>query len=503
MSRTVIIWFRNDLRLHDHEALKAALDQEATALPVYVFDPRFFGRTRAGFERTAAFRARFLLESVADLRQSLRRLGSELIVRVGQPEMLLPEIARIAAAEAVHFHYEAGTEEREIEKRVEEALKAEGVAAVGFQGRSLLHPKNLPFGVTQLPDLFIDFRRRIESNTPIRQPFPAPLSLPNVAAHGLEAGDLPALETLGVADRPADPRGFSFKGGETAALARLQDYFWTKDRLRHYKATRNGLLGDDFSSRFSPWLSAGCLSPRRVYAEVERYENQVARNDSTHWLIFELLWRDYFHFLALKHGGRLFQRNGLRRLRIEWQRDAGLFAAWQEGRTGYPLVDAGMRELAATGWLSNRGRQVAASFLTKNLGVDWLWGAQWFESLLIDYDPASNYGNWSYAAAVGVDPRGFRFFNPLKQGHEHDPNGDYVRHWLPELARVPANRVHELWKLSPEERKKHGVGADYPLPVVDLFASAEENEKRYELALVQAGLRRARHNSRIRQFVKK
>ncbi len=274
----------------------------------------------------------------------------------------------------------------------------------------------------------------------------------------------------------------SFTGGESAGIARLQDYFWTGDRLRTYKETRNGMLGADYSSKFSPWLSLGCLSPRYIYQQVQDYETQRIKNDSTYWLIFELLWRDYFRFICAKHGNAIFRQSGLQGIPIPWQEDWQKFTLWQQGKTGFPLVDANMRELAATGFMSNRGRQNVASFLTKNLGINWQMGAEWFESMLIDYDVCSNWGNWNYTAGVGNDARGFRFFNIIKQSKDYDPEGEYVKYWLPELAKIPAAKVHEPWKLLEVEQQRFGVqiGKDYPHPIVDLFESAKGNEQVYK-----------------------
>jgi deoxyribodipyrimidine photo-lyase len=167
---------------------------------------------------------------------------------------------------------------------------------------------------------------------------------------------------------------------------------------------------------------------------------------------------------------------------IPWKQDWKRFEIWQTGNTGFPLVDANMRELADTGFMSNRGRQNVASFLTKNLGIDWRMGAEWFESRLIDYDPCSNWGNWNYTAGIGNDARGFRFFNINKQAQDYDPLGEYVKHWLPELADLPTSKVHQPWKLLPIEQKRFNVrlGVDYPHPVVDLFASAKVNEEIYK-----------------------
>ena len=241
---------------------------------------------------------------------------------------------------------------------------------------------------------------------------------------------------------------------------------WDADRLRTYKTTRNGLLLTDDSSKLSPWLAHGCLSPRLVYAEVRRYEQERVRNADTDWLVFELLWRDYFRLVLEKWGGRLFAPGGLNGLPYPWRRldDSGVrddFAKWTAGQTGFPLVDAAMRELAATGYTSNRARQNVASFLTRVLGIDWRLGASWFESLLVDYDVSSNWGNWAYVSGVGNDARGFRFFNVLKQAREYDPNGDFARHWLPARAE------------------------DHASPMVDLFAAADASARTYERAVAK------------------
>jgi deoxyribodipyrimidine photo-lyase len=230
------------------------------------------------------------------------------------------------------------------------------------------------------------------------------------------------------------------------------------------------------------------LSPRYIYWQIQEYESQRIRNDSTYWLVFELLWRDYFRFICAKHGDRIFYRSGLQGIRMDWKEDVDRFELWRAGKTGFPLVDANMQEIAATGFMSNRGRQNVASFLTKNLGINWQWGAEWFESILIDYDVCSNWGNWNYTAGVGNDARGFRFFNITKQAKDYDPDGLYVKHWLPVLQKIPAAKVHEPWKLLPVEQERLDVriGVDYPNPIVDLFKSAEANEKIYNAAFPQS-----------------
>ncbi|WP_416676906.1 DASH family cryptochrome [Egbenema bharatensis] len=480
----ILIWYRNDLRIHDHEPLHQALKQRGQVFPVYCFDPRQFGQTSFGFPKTGAFRAQFLRESVADLRRSLRTLGSDLVIRMGKPEDVISELVQQWQIDAVHYSQEVTAEELAIEVALQERLKAINGTLKGFWGHTLYHPDDLPFEITHLPEIFTQFRKQVEKTATVNSVLPSPRILKGLP-EGIQVGTLPTLEDLGLVSPPVDDRAvLPFQGGETAGLNRLDSYFWKGDRLRIYKETRNGMLGADYSSKFSPWLALGCLSPRYVYEQVQQYEQRI-RNDSTYWLIFELLWRDYFRFICAKHGNKIFYTSGLQGTSIPWKADWERFDLWCTGQTGFPLVDANMRELAVTGFMSNRGRQNVASFLTKNLGIDWRMGAEWFESLLIDYDVCSNWGNWNYTAGVGNDARGFRFFNILKQSKDYDRNGEYVKHWLPELAEVPAAKVHEPWKLQPVEQKRFNVriGVDYPNPIVDLFKSAAANEKVYNAAI--------------------
>jgi deoxyribodipyrimidine photo-lyase len=270
----------------------------------------------------------------------------------------------------------------------------------------------------------------------------------------------------------------AFRGGARAAGERIRGWVWERGCLASYKTTRNGLLGADYSSKLSPWLAAGCVSPRTVAAEVAAFEAARGANESTYWLLFELLWRDFFRFSARGWGNSLFHVWGPRRAvtpgRV-WRDAPSLFAAWAGGGTGYPFVDANMRELAASGFMSNRGRQNVASFLTKDTGHDWRHGAEWFEALLLDASAPENWGNWTYVAGVGADPREDRYFLIPKQSREYDGGGDYMRHWLPELAALPAAALH-----TPEAGPARAAAAaaaapprPYPAPVVPLLAAAQ------------------------------
>jgi deoxyribodipyrimidine photo-lyase len=484
MEHRIIVWYRNDLRLHDHEPLHAALKTQV--IPVYCFDPRQFSQTSFGFPKTGAFRSQFLLESVTDLRRSLQQLGSDLLIRQGYPEAIIPQLAKTLRALAVFFHQEVTAEETTVESLLVAELQQLDITVKTFWGNTLFHPDNLPFRLEHLPELFTDFRKQVEKNASVDPLFRVPQALPQLP--DIERGELPKLASLGLSTPIIASRAvLAFKGGESAGLARLDHYIWKQDCLKRYKETRNGMLGADYSSKFSPWLAVGCLSPRKIYEQVQDYEIQRVKNDSTYWLIFELLWRDYFRFICAKHGNKVFHTAGLQGIPLAWKVDWDLFGLWQDGKTGFPLVDANMRELAATGFMSNRGRQNVASFLTKNLGVNWQMGAEWFESQLIDYDVCSNWGNWNYTTGVGNDARGFRYFNISKQSKDYDPQGEYVKHWLPELTRIPADKVHEPWKLLPVEQARWGVkiGVDYPCPVVDLAESATANEQTYNAAMAR------------------
>jgi len=396
--QNTIFWFRNDLRLHDNEAFLEA-SKAGNVIPVYVFDQRYFDKNFLGFKRTGLFRTKFLLEAVEDLRRSLQQKGSDLIVRTGIAEDIIARIAKDVDATAVYASKEVTQYETTIEASLSKVLKPLNIEIELIWSATLYHARDLPFQINFLPPVFSDFRKKIERATKIRKTFDTPGQLP--AMEQIEPGNIPTFQDLGFDTVPEiDARtAFNFIGGETAGLARLNDYLWQKDLLRSFKETRNGLIGADFSSKLSPWLSLGCISPRMVYEEVKRYEAEVVNNESTYWLIFELLRRDFFHFAALKYGTRMFKASGVKNdLLRKWSRHRPTFDTWVNGETGIPFIDASMTEAKLTGYLSEAGREAVAAYLVKDLGIDWTWGATYFESILIDYDVCSNWGNWNAIA---------------------------------------------------------------------------------------------------------
>jgi deoxyribodipyrimidine photo-lyase len=450
--KTAIFWFRNDLRLHDNRALTAACAAYPQVLMVYCLDPRLWQDLDLGFKKTGVFRTQFLLESLSDLKQNLQQRGSDLLLLEGKPETALPILAQKVGATRIFASQEATSEEISVEESLKKNLPSTTKLQLFWQ--STLHLReDLNFEIQHLPDVFTQYRKKVENKVRIHAPLPAattfgehtfsifsevaafnaqyqPLGIkilecvPPLADFGFESQEMEKAISL-------DARAvLPFKGGETAALARLQDYFWEKDALRNYKETRNGLIGADYSSKFSAWLALGSLSPRQIYSQVQRYERERVANDSTYWLVFELLWRDYFRWVALKFGNRLFWSSGLKGEKLPTKPNKTAFEKWKNARTGQPFIDANMKELALTGFMSNRGRQNVASYLVKDLKVEWRWGATYFESQLIDYDVASNWGNWAYVAGVGNDPRENRYFNPKTQAERYDPKGEYVDLWL-------------------------------------------------------------------------
>jgi len=471
---TALVWFRNDLRLHDNEALYRA-SQFDRVIAVFVFDLRQFSTTSFGFPKTGAHRTRFLLETVTELRKRLRNIGSELVIRQGAPEEELQELAARHNVDTVFAQKEVTAEEVAVEQAVESSLTADLQL---IWGHTLFHRDDIPYEADGIPKVFTNFRKQCEKKADIRECYPTPQSLPPNPEE--EPGSIPTAGDLGVELPSADDRAvLPFQGGEQAARDRLQAYFWDEDRLKKYKFSRNGLLGAEYSSKFSPWLANGSLSPRYIYWQVKEYEDERKDNVSTYWMVFELIWRDFFRYSALRYGNDMFKPGGIQQKERDWRHDRDDFQRWANGTTGIPFIDANMRELNQTGYMSNRGRQNVASFLAQNLNIDWRMGAEYFESQLIDYDVCSNYGNWMYNSTVGQDPRN-RYFNIVKQANKYDGDGEYVRHWLPALQDVPADFIHEPHTMALEQQKLANavIGQDYPEPMIDLEASYKEIRNR-------------------------
>lgn len=427
--RTIVVWFKTDLRLHDNETLVKAIAQGDTIVPIYCFDDSHFVESEYGFHKTGSFRAQFLLESLLDLDKNLRKLGSGLIILRGKPEVEIPKVVSQYKANKVVAKREVSFEERQTETLVQEVLFKLKCEFQSYSTSTLYHAEDLPFSIKDIPDVFTNFRKKTEKDALIRPSFESPLQIKSPT---IEPIQLPTMEELGLNFQPIDSRAaIVFKGGESQAIARLNHYFFETKCISNYKETRNGLIGRDYSSKFSAWLALGCISPRFIYTQLQQYEAEFGANDSTYWLVFELLWRDYFRFMMKKHKSKLFNQSGIKDNKIQlFKTDVQKLQDWIEGKTGIDFVDANMIELKLTGFMSNRGRQNVASYLCNDLKLDWRLGAAYFEEQLIDYDVCSNWGNWAYLAAVGNDPRDNRYFNIEKQATVYDKNKEYRNLWL-------------------------------------------------------------------------
>ena len=429
-------WFRNDLRLDDNLALAKSLEYDQVIL-VYILDEHFWKKDRWGHIKTGAFRTRFLFESIHDLKIEIEKIGGSLIIKQGKPEEILPLLMEEFSCKTLIAQAEHTTEELRIEKLVEDAINKIGGNFNWIEGHTLYHPEDVKIIFDKIPDVFTTFRKKVERNCDVRDCIPAPKKIncpPN-----LISDDVPDLaEFLKQYDQtptPIDYRSsFPFEGGLSQARKRLKYYFWDNNCLSIYKKTRNQLFGQDYSSKFSPWLANGSISPRRIRSEVKRYEDTYNPNQSTYWIVFELIWRDYFKFIAIQHGSRIFHKSGLKRKITPSNQNKKLFDEWKKGETSDAFVNANMRELLNTGYMSNRGRQNVASYLIHDLGIDWRLGASWFEHLLLDYDPSSNVGNWIYIAGVGNDPRPIRKFNTLKQAETYDRKNQYRNLWNSDIS---------------------------------------------------------------------
>ena len=426
-SKVNLIWFRNNLRVRDNEVLREACEDDANVIGVYCIEPSWFQRGRFGFKKMEKFRAKFLLESLTDLKDNLSKLNIDLLVHFESAKDVIPSICAEYQVSNIYLQKEWTQEEVDLIKAVRSKISS-SVSWKSFYNQFLYHPEDIPFKFSHTPQVFTVFRKKLEKYIDIREVHDIPrLSSENRIANTTQ---IPTLRDLGfgIFEQPSKS-AFPFLGGETEGLKRLHHYFFATKKLGFYKKTRNGLVGLDYSSKFSPWLANGSISAKTIYWEVKRFESEYYKNQSTYWLIFELIWRDYFKYISLKHQNQIFKLEGILNKSYDWSSNQNQIDKWINGQTRSDFVNANMIELKETGWMSNRGRQNVASFFAKELHLDWRIGAAYFEALLLDYDVHSNYGNWMYVSGVGNDPRD-RKFNVDLQAERYDTDGRYRKLWL-------------------------------------------------------------------------
>ena len=422
-----LVWFRNDLRVQDNNSLFLATKNAKKVIGAYCLDPRQFELNKHGFKKTEKFRAKFLLETLRDLKNNLAALNIPLFIFLDTPENALRQLVDEFAIDVIYLQKEWTPDEVKVNENLAELIP--NTKFIETHDQFLFHPDDIPYpNFEKIPEVFTEFRKKCEKECKIRPSVTvATMSKDNF----IETSNvLPSLEDLGLESFRLDKNSaFPFRGGETAALKRVENYFFETENLSQYKKTRNGLIGESYSSKLSAWLANGSISARTIYWEVQNYEQQVCKNEDTYWLVFELIWRDYFKYVSLKHGDKIFKIDGILGNQYEWKSNDKAFREWKNGNTREPFVNANMIELQRTGFMSNRGRQNVASFWAKEWEQDWRIAAKYFETMLIDYDVHSNYGNWMYNAGVGNDPRD-RKFNIKRQAEMYDANGKYQKLWL-------------------------------------------------------------------------
>jgi deoxyribodipyrimidine photo-lyase len=446
MKKYNLVWFQHDLRLDDNPALYHAACSELPIIGLFLFPNNT--KMIHGMPLISNARANAIYQACESLHQALDKLGVGLVVIQSIEE--LSTVINLSTINSVYYNEYPGTRERKQRNLLQRYLNQSTFQS--NESYSMIHPSMLGFAIKDTPDVFTTFRKQVEKHVIIK----TPLLMPNITQNETRYL-LPSLKSLGF-----DPVLLLIPSTEDDARQRLQYYCIESGRVRTYKETRNGMFEWDDSSKLSMHLSLGTLSPRRIYTVLKEAEALHGANESTYWLWFELLWRDFFYFTHLKEQQAFFQPWDFPESLAPRQQE--LFTAILEGRTGYPLVDANMKELTKTGWMSNRGRQNVASFFVHYCKLPWSLGATMFESYLLDYNVSSNIGNWRYVAGVGNDPRDQRIFNVIKQGAQYDASTEYLLRWLPQLKDVPLHQRYLIHTLPSQVRIK----IQYPDPIIGL-----------------------------------
>ncbi|WP_438970715.1 DASH family cryptochrome [Methylophaga sp.] len=437
MCKTGLVWFNHDLRVHDNPALLEASLNCDRLICLFCYDELWDKPTGFNAKPLGEIRHQFLNETLHALNQSLEVKGQKLIVMKGNPVAVISELITQYKVSHVYRSHHVGV----YENRQWQHLRVDfpRVQFDSFWTHTLFQQAQLPFDLTSLPSSFSQFRKIVEAlpiDTPVQMPknLALPVSEFNEPTHTLSSFNKSQSH---------------FSGGETAAIDHMQAYF-SSDYPAQYKLLRNDLDHWSHSTKFSAWLANGSLSVKRLLQQLRQYEKTYTANESTYWIYFELLWREYFQWYAFRYRHKLFRPQGLGKNKINCCFYPERYQKWAHGNTPYPLVNALMKQLNETGYMSNRGRQIVASCCINELELDWRFGAAYFEQKLIDYDVASNWGNWQYIAGVGADPRGGRHFNIDKQTRQYDPDNRFIDKWQGQVTSPNLDSVDAAdWPIMP------------------------------------------------------
>jgi len=422
---TSLVWFRNNLRVLDNISLSKSIKESDKTIGFINIDPNDYEKTSFGFKKIEKFRAKFILESISDLKKNLEKLNVSLIITHEDLGLSINKVINKYHIDNIYTQREWTRDEIIQEKNI-----PNDVNLIKDFDQFMYSPNDVSEIYENIPRGFSNFRKKCEKLLTIRDILPCPKQL-DIHNQIDEVFDVPSLPDLGFENFEVhEDSVFKFSGGENSGINRINEYFFNSKNISQYKLTRNGLLGENYSSKISSWLSNGCISAKYVYHQIKLYEDTVEKNDSTYWLFFELIWRDFFKYVSMQHKNKFFSIDGIYGNNMEWSSDIVILNKWIKGETEDSFINANMNELSQTGFMSNRGRQNVANYLTKELKIDWRIGAEYFESLLIDFDVHSNYGNWLYNAGIGNDSMPFRKFNPKLQSERYDPKKKFEQTWL-------------------------------------------------------------------------
>jgi deoxyribodipyrimidine photo-lyase len=463
MSKTTIWWIRRDIRLHDNQTLEAAIRDSEHLLPLFIIEP-------ALMDEAAPNRRAFLLNALADLDRALRALGSRLIIREGPAADAFSNLSKDLGEFTIYTHEDFSPFSRDRDAAVDNIFSLKTFPSV-----TLRHPTDV---LKDDGDPYVVYTpyKNAWDEYPLPTPadcLPAPESLPPLP-EGISSQELPSAEPVA-----------SFPGTAKEALNRLTKF--TAEGIHHYQSQRDR-MDLDGTSKLSPYLRFGLVSAREAFAQAQlafiQADGDQDRAEVRTWMN-ELVWREFYIAILYHFPGVLDGPFRDKYQDVPWRDAPEDLKAWQEGKTGFPIVDACMRQLKQTGWMHNRGRMIVASFLTKDLLINWQHGENWFMANLVDGDPAANNGGWQWSAGTGTDAAPyFRIFNPVLQGEKYDPDGAFIAHWVPELKKLPVKFRHEPWKMYEEEAQKYnfGKGQDYPEQIIDHFFARERAIDAYKSA---------------------
>jgi deoxyribodipyrimidine photo-lyase len=445
MLKRGLVWFKNDLRLHDNETLVKAQEECTELLCCYCIESSDFDMLDLGFRKMDINRFKFLEQSIDDLRDNLESLGGHLFIGEESAIVTLPELVAKYGITDIYSEAQYASYELDLVEKVMAALPQTNFHC--YWGKTLYHKDDIPFEIENIPLTSKAYRIPVGKESEPRKTFEVPAKINSVKK--IKSTSFPSCTRYGFDKKEYETASPFVDGGETAALERLEYYTFESELLTGYRWSRNRSQGLDYSSKFSPYLALGCISPRKIYEQVKAYEESIKKNQSTWWIIFEVVWRDYFTFKGMRFGDQVFKTAGYKKRNIAWENDPVKFERWCSGTTGIPFIDAHMRQLNQTGYMSNRGRVNCASYFVHDLKIDWTWGAAYFESKLIDYDVSSNWMNWHMQAFE------IWYTNPVHQSNKYKAQ-DFIRHWIPELS-----SYNDIEVLIPWEYEISG----YPKPI--------------------------------------